>query len=117
MKIKQIADEMNMSGTVENMDDGSVQIVCEAEKAGIEEMMLRIRAIAEPATIEDMRVERTAPATCIKGFTVITGDIQKEMLAALSTGSKAMVIISKTLNEIRDTTSEIRDTTSPSTTR
>ena len=96
MKVKQIADEMNIAGTAENMDDGSVQIVCEAEEAGVEEMLLRIREIAEPAAIEDMRVERTSPVTGIKGFTVITGDTQEEMLAALSTGSKAMVIICKT---------------------
>lgn len=110
MKIKQIANEMGISGTVENMNDGSVLIVCEAEQVSIDALMRRIRGVAEPATIDEMRVERTSPATGISGFTVIVGDMQQEMLAALSTGSKAVAIISNTLNNMKNTQNEIRDT-------
>ena len=33
--IKSIADDLGICGTVENKDDGSVQIVCEAEQSAI----------------------------------------------------------------------------------
>ena len=110
MKIKQIADEMGISGTVENMNDGSVLIACEAEQVSIAALMRRIRGVAEPATIDEMWVGRTSPATGITGFTVILGDVQQEMLAALSTGSKAVATISNILNGMKNTQNEIRDT-------
>ena len=110
IKIKQIADEMGISGTVKNVEDGSVLILCEAEQAGIDALMRRIRETAEPAVIEDMQVEGTSPATGTSGFDVILGDIQHEMLATMSTGSKILLTITKTLNEMRDTQNEMRDT-------
>lgn len=54
MKIKQIADGMGISGTVENKEDGSVLLVYEAEHAGTDALMRRIRDVAKPAIIEDM---------------------------------------------------------------
>ena len=110
IKIKQIADGMGISGTAENAEDGSVLIACEAEQARTDELMRRTRDVAEPAVIEDMRVERTSPATGISGFTVIMGDTQQEMLAAMSTGLKTIVIMSETLSEMRDTMVEMKDT-------
>ena len=109
IKIKQIADEMGISGTVKNVEDGSVLILCEAEQAGIDALMRRIREVAEPAVIEDMQVEGTSPATGTSGFDVILGDIQHEMLATMSTGSKILLTITKTLNEMKDTQNEIRN--------
>ena len=110
IKIKQIADEMGISGTVKNVEDGSVLILCEAEQAGIDALMRRIREVAEPAVIEDMQVEGTSPATGTSGFDVILGDIQHEMLATMSTGSKILLTITKTLNEMKDTQNEMKDT-------
>ena len=110
IKIKQIADEMGISGTVKNVEDGSVLILCEAEQAGIDALMRRIRETAEPAVIEDMQVEGTSPATGTSGFDVVLGDIQHEMLATMSTGSKILLTITKTLNEMKDTQNEMKDT-------
>lgn len=34
VRIKTAADEIGVRGTVENLDDGSVLVVCEAERVG-----------------------------------------------------------------------------------
>ena len=109
IKIKQIADEMGISGTVKNVEDGSILILCEAEQAGVDALMRRIRDAAEPVVIEDMRVEGTSPATGISGFVVELGDIQHEMLATMSTRVKILLTINKTLNEMKETQNEMKE--------
>ena len=66
INVKAIADGIGIRGTVKNMDDGSVLVVCEADRDKIEAMARRIRAIGEPAIIEDMQVGEGLPATSMK---------------------------------------------------
>ena len=91
------------------VEDGSILILCEAEQAGVDALMRRIRDAAEPVVIEDMRVEGTSPATGISGFVVELGDIQHEMLATMSTRVKILLTINKTLNEMKETQNEMKE--------
>ena len=73
-QIKAIADGLGVCGTVENLRDGSVLIVCEAERADIEELVRQIRSGAELTVIEDVLVEEGPPATGMGGFEIVRGD-------------------------------------------
>ena len=110
INIKTIADEIGIRGTVKNMDDGSVLVVCEADRDKIEAMARRIRAIGEPAIIEDMQVGEGLPATSMKGFKVLFDDTDTEMLTALNVGTAALRDISKTLVHIMHTQDTMKHT-------
>ncbi|MCE2508059.1 MAG: acylphosphatase [Nitrosopumilaceae archaeon] len=100
-QIKIIADRLGLCGTVENLGDGSVLVVCEAQRADVEEMVRQIRSGAKPAVIADVLVEEGLPATGMEGFEVILGDSTEEMLSAMSTGTRAMVGMLTVLDEIK----------------
>ncbi len=100
-QIKAVADGLGVCGTVKNTRDGSVLVVCEAERADIEEMVHQIRSGAELAVIKDVLVEGGPPATGMEGFEIVWGDSGEELFSAISTGTRAVVKLLTTTNEIK----------------
>ena len=90
VRIRATADEIGIRGTVENLDDGSVLVVCEAERAKIENLVQQIRDRADPAAITDILVEKGSPATGLGGFKIKFGDTDTEMLNAIFMGTEAL---------------------------
>ena len=90
VRIKTAADEIGVRGTVENLDDGSVLVLCEAERASIGNLVRQIRDRADPATITDVLVEERSPATVLGGFKIKFGDADTEMLNAISMWTEAL---------------------------
>ncbi|MBI1657891.1 MAG: acylphosphatase [Thaumarchaeota archaeon] len=90
-QIKAVADGLGVCGTVENLRDGSVLVVCEAERADIEEMVRQIRSGAELAVIEDALVEEGPPATGMEGLEIIRGDSAEVLLCVWPSCARAMV--------------------------
>ncbi len=108
--IKAVADGLGVCGTVENTRDGSVLVVCEAERADIEEMVRQIRSGAELAVIKDMLVEDGPPATGMEGFEIVWGDSGEELFSAISTGTRAVVKLLTTTNEIKQGQAQTNET-------
>ena len=106
-RIKAAADENGVRGTVENLDDGSVLVVCEAERAKVENLVQQIRERAEPAAITDMRVEEGSPATGLGGFKIKFGDTNTEMLTAIFMGTEALRRIDEKQDEILEVQKEM----------
>ena len=100
-QIKTIADGIGVCGTVENMRDGSVLVVCEAERAAVEELVRQIRSGTKLAVIEDVLVGEGPSATGMVGFEIVRGDSTEEMLSAVTTGTQAVVGMLTTLNEMK----------------
>ena len=98
-RIKTIADGLGVCGTVQSMRDGSVLVVCEAERVEIEEMVRQIRSGTKPAIIISMLVEEGPPATGMEGFEVIRGDFTEEMLFVIAAGTQMNVGMLARLNE------------------
>ncbi|MCE2508520.1 MAG: acylphosphatase [Nitrosopumilaceae archaeon] len=98
-QIKIVAERLGVCGTVENLRDGSVLIVCEAERADVEEMMRQILSGAEFAVIADVLVEEGPPATGMGGFEVIVGDHAEELLSAWSSRAKAALAMLAALQD------------------
>ncbi|MBI1657866.1 MAG: acylphosphatase, partial [Thaumarchaeota archaeon] len=109
-QIKAVADGLGVCGTVGNLRDGSVLVVCEAERADIEEMVRQIRSRAEMAVIKDVLVEEGPPATGMEGFEIMRGDSGEELLSAISTGTQAVVGILTTLNEMKQGQAQTNET-------
>ncbi|MBI1657640.1 MAG: acylphosphatase [Thaumarchaeota archaeon] len=102
VRIKAAADEIGVRGTVENLDDGSVLVVCEAEQTKIENLVQQIRDHAEPAAITDILVEGGSPATGLGGFKIKFGDTNTEMLTAVFIGTEALRRIDKKQDKMLD---------------
>ena len=101
VQIKDIAVGLGVCGTVENMKDGSVLVVCEAGRADVEEMVRQIRSGTKPAVVTDVLVEEGPPATGMEGFEVVWGDSSGEMLSMMATGTKTMLGVLATLEEMK----------------
>ena len=100
-QIKNIADRLGIYGSVENLPDGSVKIVCEAERTKINEMMRLIRSIPVPVDIKDMKIKEESQVKGMKDFVLKIGDVTQEMLSAMTTGIKLLGGATVTLNEIK----------------
>ena len=100
-KIKYIADDINIRGTVKNMDDGSVLVVCEADHDKIEKLVNQIRTSTKPAVIRDIQIEEGSPTTNMKGFKVLLGDANTEILTAMRGGLGLLGKIGNTQDEIK----------------
>ena len=110
VQIKAIADGLGVCGTVENLRDGSVLVVCEAGRADIEEMVRQVRSGAELAVVTDVLVEEGPPATGMDGFEVIRGDSSEEMLSMMATGTKTMFGVLATLKDMRQGQNQTNET-------
>ena len=108
-RIKTAADEIGVQGTVENLDDGSVLVVCEAEGDKIENLVQQIRDLAEPAAVTDILVEEGSPATGLGSFKIKFGDTNTEMLTAMFMGTAALHRIDKKQDKMLDKQDKMLD--------
>ena len=109
VRIKTAADEIGVRGTVEILDNGSVLVVCEAERAKIENLVQQMRDRAEPAAITDVLVEEGSPATGLGGFKIKFGDTDTEMLTAIFMGTEALRRMDKKQDKMLDKQDKMLD--------
>ena len=109
-RIAGIADKLGVCGMVENLSDGSVLLVCEAEQRTLDEMVREIKKTPEPAAIKDMTIVETSPATGMSGFRVVTHDMTEDVVLAMREGTAQLRTITEILSSIKDTQIEMRDT-------
>ena len=81
--VKGITNQMGIKGTIENRDDGSALLVCEAQKQDIELFVEKIKKMDAPTNITDIQVEYTEATGEYKMFRRMSGDIQEEILNAI----------------------------------
>ena len=108
-RIKTAADEIGVRGTVENLDDGSVLVVCEAEQTKIENLIQQIWDQAEPAAVTEILAEEGSPATGLGGFKIKFGDTNTEMLTAIFMGTEALRRIDKKQDKMLDKQDKMLD--------
>ncbi|WP_424353337.1 acylphosphatase [Methanosarcina mazei] len=59
--IDEIAFNLNLNGYVKNLDDGTVQVVCEGEEAAISELLQKINVTQYPIRVENIEVTCKEP--------------------------------------------------------
>jgi len=123
--IKNLADSLNIRGYAKNLDDGSVNIVCESEKSDVEELINAIREkLPSFASIGDISVEYADYAGEYVSFERTNGDVPKEatlgdllgVMQSFDTKAETLVMIlndmNGTLKSVKEDTSQIKEDTS-----
>lgn len=71
--VREHARRLGLSGTVENLPDGSVEIAVEGPKSDIEHLLSLIRAGDDAIRVADCRVSWLAPTGRFEGFHIKRG--------------------------------------------
>ena len=113
--IKNLADHLNVKGYAKNLDDGSVNIVCESEKNNIEELINEVREKSPSfANIIDISVEYADYTGEYVSFERTNGDVPNEatlgdLLGVMqSIDAKAEMLITM-LSDTNDTLKIVKD--------
>ena len=69
--IDEIAFDLNLNGYVKNLDDGTVQVVCECREDFISELLDRVNIAQYPIRVENIDVTYKKPTGEYKTFEVI----------------------------------------------
>lgn len=123
--IKNLADSLNIRGYAKNLDDGSVNIVCESEKSDVEELINAIREkLPSFASIGDISVEYADYTGEYVSFERTNGDVPKEatlgdllgVMQSFDTKAETLVMIlndmNGTLKSVKEDISQIKEDTS-----
>ena len=116
--LKNLADSLHITGYAKNMDDGSVNIVCESEKNNIEELINEIREKPPSfASIVDISVEYADYVGEFISFERTNGDVPKDatlgdllgVMKSFDTKAETLVVI---LNSMDSTLKDVKGDTS-----
>ncbi|MBI3588418.1 acylphosphatase [Candidatus Micrarchaeota archaeon] len=69
--VKGIADELGVRGTVRNLPDGTVEIICDAEEGALTEFERRIASCAHPIRVEEVRKKEIPSEKEFGGFGIV----------------------------------------------
>ena len=119
--IKNIADSLDIKGYAKNLDDGSVNIICESEKNSIEELINELREKTPSfSNIGDISVKYADYIGEYTSFDRTNGDVPKEatlsdLLGVMqSIDARAEMLITMlsdtngTLESVKDDASQIK---------
>ena len=69
--IDEVAFNLDLNGYVKNLDDGTVQIICEGEEGNIKELLEKINITQYPIRVEKIDVAYKKPTDEYKAFDVV----------------------------------------------
>ena len=109
--VKSMADKLGLVGKVSNLEDMTVQVICEGRRDAIESLVNKIATLEDTVKVENVSVAYSAPTHEFGKFDVILGDTKTELVAGMVTLATYLGKISKTADKIsRDTDKISRDT-------
>ena len=89
--VRASAASLKISGYVKNLEDGTVEIVAEGARQNTGLLIQNIRSAVEPAIVEDALVSYQKATGEFKSFSIMPGDILKEMVAGFATENALLV--------------------------
>ena len=102
--VKSMADKLGLVGKVSNLEDMTVQVICEGRRDAIESLVNKIATLEDTVKVENVSVAYSAPTHEFGKFDVILGDTKSELVAGMVTLATYLGKISKTADKIsRDT--------------
>ena len=116
--IKNIADSLDIKGYAKNLDDGSVNIICESEKNSIEELINELREKTSSfSNIGDISVKYADYVGEYTSFDRTNGDVPKEatlgdllgVMQSFDTKAETLVMV---LNDMHATLKSVKQDTS-----
>jgi len=91
--VMKFARKMGLTGYLENLLDGRVELVCEGAKDVIEDFLERIRIKTEIIEVEDIEVSWHEAKGGFEGFTVKVTDLGQELFQGYATASKYFTVM------------------------
>ncbi|MEM3074214.1 MAG: acylphosphatase, partial [Nitrososphaerales archaeon] len=85
--VRKAAWKLGLKGYVENLADGSVEVVVEGDRRSIEEFIKAINIVKPPINVVKVGVEYQPPTGEFKTFRIKTGTLEEEMVEGFSTGA------------------------------
>ncbi len=112
--VQKVAINIGIKGYVENLKDGTVKIVCEAEKEKIEEFMKMIKVEVGLIKVTSIELIKTSPATGeFKYFEIKYGPLEEElserMVAAINYAAAMWSDIKEMKGDIKEMKSDIKE--------
>lgn len=114
--IKDLADSLNVKGFAENLEDGSVKVVCEGEEEGIKELINSIKENPPSfARIDEVSAEYEAYKGEFTGFERRGADVPKEnkedaMLRYMQSFDKKGEVMIGILSSMNETMGSMNET-------
>jgi acylphosphatase len=96
--VRFIARNYNLVGYVKNLEDGTVEIVCEGTRSNIDSFATEVKNMKEPASIDRLDITFEEPKREFRTFKVVTGELGEEMVEGFST---AIVYMNKTSDDLK----------------
>jgi len=104
--ILDLAQELNLSGYVENLKDGSVLIFVQGEENRIKEFISKLRNPPIPALVRNINIEEAQSEPTYEYFTIKPGELWEEFNEGLGAMQS---IFTEYWNEFRDYRGEFKD--------
>lgn len=110
--IDEIAFKLDLMGLVRNVDDGSVEVICEGERRKIEELIAAIRIDKYPIRVKDIDVKYSEPSGEFKEFAIVREeDITRATYERMDLAARYMREMHSDLSQKQDATIEKQDAT------
>lgn len=98
--IEEVAFGLNIKGFAQNLPDGTVEVVCEANKEIIKQFIEKIKITQYPIKVEDIKTDFSEPKNEFKSFDIIwEKDINKAIFERMGTAARYMRDMNKNLGE------------------
>ena len=105
--VQQSALKLKLTGYVENLDDGSVRIVCEGERESIVELCKEIRVKDEFINVTSIRKRFSEHRGEFRGFVIRTGDLASEMFQGYATAGKYFRSLGKKIDDVGEKVDDV----------
>jgi len=74
LRVDRCAFDAELAGFVRNLEDGTVEIVCEGEQDRIERFSQDIKIVEYPTRVREIRIEYSEPTGEFREFTIVRDD-------------------------------------------
>jgi acylphosphatase len=85
--VRRVAWKQGLKGTVENLEDGTVRIVCEGKEKAIDGFVDSIDVERPPINVEKISSDFSDATGEFIGFKIVPGSLEEEMIEGFSTGA------------------------------
>jgi acylphosphatase len=116
--LKNLADSLHITGYAKNLEDGSVNVVCEGEKENIEELISKVKEkLPSFADLKDVSMEYSDYVGEFVSFERTNGDVPKDatlgdllgVMKSFDTKAETLVVI---LSDMNSTLKSVKEDTS-----
>jgi len=104
--VRRAARKRGLVGSVENLEDGRVRILCEGDEGAIKAFLEDINIQEPPIFVENIDYKFSKATGEFKVFKIITGKLKDEMIEGFATGAAYLTVLRGEVREFREESRE-----------